>query len=130
MPSPSTLRAQSPPGDKVLKQLAESTGGQLYVVSTEKDFPLLFSATEQQLRTQYFVSFRPVDLTPGFHTVKIQLAGGGEVPSPFAPRLFLRYSLGIDRSAWDSATGKEKRSADSGASWSMPFASAVNAQDS
>ena len=70
---------QSPPGDKVLKQLADSTGGQMFVVSTEKDFPALFSSMEQQLRTQYFVSFQPVDLTPGFHTVQIELAGGGKV---------------------------------------------------
>jgi VWFA-related protein len=69
---------QSPPGDKVLKQLADSTGGQLYVVSTEKDFPALFSSMERQLRTQYFVSFQPADLTPGFHTVRIELAGGGK----------------------------------------------------
>jgi Ca-activated chloride channel homolog len=70
---------QSPAGDKVLKQLADSTGGQSYVVWTEKDFPLLFSTMERLLRTQYFVSFQPVDLTPGFHTVQIQLAGGGNV---------------------------------------------------
>jgi hypothetical protein len=63
----------------VLKQLADSTGGQSYVVWTEKDFPLLFSTMERLLRTQYFVSFQPVDLTPGFHTVQIQLAGGGNV---------------------------------------------------
>lgn len=67
------------PGDKVLKQLADSTGGQLYVVSTEKDFPTVFSSMEQQLRTQYFVSFQPVDETPGFHTVQIHLAGSGKM---------------------------------------------------
>ena len=67
---------QSSPGDSVLKQLAESTGGQLYVAATEKDFPALFAAMEQQMRTQYAVSFQPVDKTPGFHTVQIEMAGG------------------------------------------------------
>ena len=70
---------QAPRGDKVLRQLADSTGGQMYVVWTEKDFPALISSMEQQLRTQYFVSFQPVDQTPGFHTVQIHLAGGGKL---------------------------------------------------
>ena len=61
--------AQVAPGDKVLKQLADATGGQLYVASTEKDFPAIFSAMEQQMRTQYSVSFQPVDQTPGFHSL-------------------------------------------------------------
>ena len=66
----------SAPGDGVLKQLAESTGGQLYVAATEKDFPALFTAMEQHMRTQYAVSFQPADQTPGFHTVQIEMAGG------------------------------------------------------
>jgi VWFA-related protein len=70
---------QLPPGDNVLKQMTEATGGQLYVAATEKDFPALFASMEQQMRTQYFVSFQPVDQTPGFHTVQIGLAGGGKL---------------------------------------------------
>jgi len=67
---------QSPPGDSALKRLAESTGGQLYVAASEKDFPGLFAAMEQQMRSQYAVSFQPVDKSPGFHTVQIEMAGG------------------------------------------------------
>ncbi len=70
---------QSAPGDRVLKQLAESTGGQLFVASSEKDFPALFASMEQQMRTQYVVSYQPTDLTPGFHSVRIELAGGGKI---------------------------------------------------
>jgi VWFA-related protein len=66
---------QPAPGDKVLKQLSESTGGELFVATTEKDFPAIFSAMEQQMRTRYAVTFEPVDRTPGFHTVQIEMAG-------------------------------------------------------
>ena len=66
---------QSAPGDKFLKQLAESTGGQLYIAAAERDFPAIFSAMEQQMRTQYTVTFQPADRTPGFHTLQIEVAG-------------------------------------------------------
>ncbi len=63
-------------GDGVMKQLAESTGGQLFVAASEKDFPAVFGAMEQQMRTQYAVSFQPAEQSPGFHTVQIEMAGG------------------------------------------------------
>jgi VWFA-related protein len=69
---------QRAPGDKVLKQMTEATGGQLYVASTEKDVPALVASMEQLMRTQYFVSFQPADPTPGFHTVRIGLTGDGK----------------------------------------------------
>ena len=78
----------SAPGDKVLKQLADLTGGQMFVVSTEKDFPPLFSSLEQKLHTQYYVSFQPVDLSPGFHSVQIQVAGSGQVRVHSRPGYF------------------------------------------
>jgi Ca-activated chloride channel family protein len=64
------------PGDGVMKELADSTGGQLFVAAGEKDFPALFAAMEQQMRTQYAVSFQPAEQSPGFHTVQIEMAGG------------------------------------------------------
>ena len=80
---------QRAPGDKVLKQLTESTGGQFYVASTEKDFPALVVSMEQLMRTQYFVSCQPVDPTPGFHAVRIGLAGGGKQQIRSRKRYFL-----------------------------------------
>ena len=64
-----------PDGDKVLRRMADDTGGQFYVAGSEKDFPAIFAAMEQQMRTQYAVSFQPGEQTPGFHAVKIEMAG-------------------------------------------------------
>lgn len=63
----------APPGDKVLKRLAEATGGQLFVVGSDKDLPGLWATIEQQMRNQFEVSFQPVEPTPGFHAVQIEL---------------------------------------------------------
>jgi Ca-activated chloride channel family protein len=62
-------------GDATLQRLSESTGGKLYVVNSEKDFPTIFSAMAQLMRTQYVLSYQPTEQTPGFHTVKIEAAG-------------------------------------------------------
>ncbi len=62
-------------GDSALRQLADATGGQFFRAKSERDFPAVFTAMEQQMRTQYSVSFQPAAQTPGFHAVKIELAG-------------------------------------------------------
>jgi len=60
------------PGDAVLRRLADETGGQLYVASSEKDFSEVFTAMETQMRSQYYVSFPPGRPTPGFHDLRIE----------------------------------------------------------
>jgi len=60
------------PGDAVLRRMAEETGGQLYVASREKDFFPIFSDMDQQIRTQYYVSFPPEQQNPGFHDLRIE----------------------------------------------------------
>ena len=67
------------PGDKVLRPLTETTGGQFYVAAGEKDFPGIFASMQQQMRTQYAVSFRPPNLEAGFHAVTIEAAGGDKL---------------------------------------------------
>jgi VWFA-related protein len=67
---------QSSRGDRILKALAESTGGEFYVLSKEKEFSSVFSAMEQQMRTQYLLSFQPIEPKNGFHSVEIQMAIG------------------------------------------------------
>lgn len=64
---------QNSPGDNVLKQMAEATGGEMFIASTEKDFPAIFTAMEQLMRTRYSVAFQPIDQTPGFHSLRIEL---------------------------------------------------------
>ncbi|HZD32592.1 MAG TPA: VWA domain-containing protein [Candidatus Angelobacter sp.] len=63
-------------GDGTLRRLADATGGQFYLAATEKDFPAIFAAMEQQMRTQYSISFQPATQAPGPHAVSIQMAGG------------------------------------------------------
>jgi VWFA-related protein len=60
-------------GDQVLKHLAEATGGQFVIANSDRDVPALCSTMEQQMRTQFVVSFQPAELAPGFHTVRIEL---------------------------------------------------------
>ena len=60
-------------GDAVLQRLAEETGGRFYVAQSSKDFDGMFAQIEQDLRTQYYVSFAPQQLTPGFHALQVEV---------------------------------------------------------
>jgi len=48
-------------GDKALQQLADSTGGRAFFPYKMKDIKNSFSAIEDELRSQYIVSYRPAD---------------------------------------------------------------------
>ena len=54
-------------GDRILQRLADATGGRLYVAPSSRDLGAAFAQIEQDLRTQYYVSFPPQQATPGFH---------------------------------------------------------------
>lgn len=60
-------------GDAVMQRLAEQTGGRFYVAQSSKDLEGMFAEIEQDLRTQYYVSFPPQQLTPGFHALQVQV---------------------------------------------------------
>jgi VWFA-related protein len=60
-------------GDRVLSYLAESTGGRLYVANSAKDLDAMFAGIEQDLRTQYYVSFPPQQPTPGYHSLRVEV---------------------------------------------------------
>jgi VWFA-related protein len=59
--------------DAVLQRLAEQTGGRLYVAQSSRDLEGIFAEIEQELRTQYYVSFPPQQVTPGFHALQVQV---------------------------------------------------------
>ena len=65
-------RQKYSPGDAVLRRMAEETGGELYVVNSDKDLGAAFAGMESQMRTQYSVSFPPERTTPGFHELRIE----------------------------------------------------------
>jgi VWFA-related protein len=48
-------------GDKVLEQLASATGGRAFFPFKMKDITHSFAAIEDELRSQYVVSYRPAD---------------------------------------------------------------------
>jgi Ca-activated chloride channel homolog len=48
-------------GDKVLEQLAEATGGRAFFPFRMKDITHSFAAIEDELRSQYVVSYKPAD---------------------------------------------------------------------
>jgi VWFA-related protein len=60
-------------GDEVLQRLADETGGRFYVAASDKDFPAVFAEMEQQMRTQYAISFQPQQETSGFHSLRVEL---------------------------------------------------------
>ena len=48
-------------GDKVLEQLAEATGGRAFFPFKMKDITHSYAAIEDELRSQYIVSYKPAD---------------------------------------------------------------------
>jgi VWFA-related protein len=66
-------------GDRVLQRLADATGGRLYVVTSARSLGAAFAQIEQDLRTQYYVSFPPQQSTPGFHSLRVQLRAPGKL---------------------------------------------------
>ena len=60
-------------GDSVLQRLAEATGGRVYYARSSKELDGAFAQIEQDLRTQYYVSFSPQQPTPGFHSLRVEV---------------------------------------------------------
>ena len=66
-------RGLRPQGDAILQRLADETGGDLFVAQSAKELQGAFAAIEQQMRTQYYVSFPPQQSTPGFHALRVEV---------------------------------------------------------
>ncbi len=47
-------------------------GGSI-VVASSRDLGTAFAQIEQDLRTQYYVSFPPQQTTPGYHALRIEV---------------------------------------------------------
>jgi Ca-activated chloride channel homolog len=60
-------------GDKVLERIAEATGGRSYVPFQLSDVANAFAAIQEELRSQYAVSYKPADfMTDGrYRTIEI-----------------------------------------------------------
>lgn len=60
-------------GDQVLEQLAEATGGRAFFPYKTKDITHAFAAIEDELRSQYAISYKPADFDADgrFRTIEI-----------------------------------------------------------
>ncbi|MCU1272175.1 MAG: hypothetical protein JWN74_3469 [Acidobacteriaceae bacterium] len=60
-------------GDKILEQIADSTGGRAFFPFKMKDIKTSFSAIEDELRSQYIISYHPADFDPDgrFRSIEI-----------------------------------------------------------
>jgi len=61
-------------GDKVLEQLADATGGRAFFPFKMKDITHSFSAIEDELRSQYVVSYKPSDFDADGRYRSIQIS--------------------------------------------------------
>ena len=62
-----------PAGDAILQRLADETGGEFFVAQSAKEMQGAFADIEQQMHTQYYVSFPPQQSTPGFHALRVEV---------------------------------------------------------
>lgn len=65
------------PGDDVLKELANQTGGRAFVLESYDQAHLAFRQIEEELRSQYLATFAPPSRQCGFHTLKVVTSGPG-----------------------------------------------------
>lgn len=61
-------------GDKVLEQLADATGGRAFFPFKMKDITHSFAAIEDELRSQYVVSYKPADFDADGRYRSIQIS--------------------------------------------------------
>lgn len=60
-------------GNKVLEYLANATGGRSYAPSTITELTAAFAAIQEDLRSQYIVSYKPAAFTPDGHYRTIEV---------------------------------------------------------
>jgi Ca-activated chloride channel homolog len=58
-------------GETTLKRIAEASGGRSYGVRKPEELTHAMQEIERDLRTQYFVTYRPQGGRTGFHTLKL-----------------------------------------------------------
>jgi len=61
------------PGDAVLAALADATGGRAFVLPNLKRLDAVFAAIQDELRSEYLVSFHPAERAPcGYHALSVR----------------------------------------------------------
>jgi Ca-activated chloride channel homolog len=58
-------------GEMTLQRIADASGGRAYVLRKPQELAHAMQEIERDLRTQYFVTYRPQGGRPGFHTLRL-----------------------------------------------------------
>jgi VWFA-related protein len=61
-------------GDKILERIAEATGGRSYVPFQLTEVANAFASIQEELRSQYAISYKPADFRPDGHYRTIEIA--------------------------------------------------------
>jgi VWFA-related protein len=87
-------------GDKVLERIAEATGGRAFFPFKIEDVANAFSEVQEELRSQYAISYKPADFIADGHYRSIQIAANNKKykvrarKGYFAPRVEVSSSGG------------------------------------
>ena len=65
-------------GDKLLRYLTEETGGQACFPFKIEDVANAFSEVQEELRSQYAISYKPADFTPDGRYRSIQISAANK----------------------------------------------------
>jgi len=60
-------------GDAVLDKITSQTGGRFFVVKKFEQSASVFSQIEQEIRSQYSVTFRPPESACGYHSLRVEV---------------------------------------------------------
>ena len=74
----------------ILLEMAEQTGGEAFFERDKNKLDDVFTQISVAMRALYFVSYRPTDLTRGWHEIDVKVS---------RPGLSLRHKPGYDRTA-------------------------------
>jgi VWFA-related protein len=62
----------NPGGDSNLRKLTEATGGRLFILKKYDEAEKAFAEMNQEIRSQYAVTFRPVGDACGYHRLRVE----------------------------------------------------------
>jgi VWFA-related protein len=65
-------------GDKVLERIADATGGRAYVPFQINEVSNAFAAIQEELRSQYAISYKPADFLPDGRYRSVEILAVGE----------------------------------------------------
>lgn len=60
-------------GDGILARIADQTGGRFFIAPSSDRLEDVFAEIEQEIRSQYLVTFRPRQRKPGYHALHVEV---------------------------------------------------------